>query len=151
MLQQELEQARRYNGHDDEDDSSDDDDKEVPQREGEPEEWMLLCRLNQWYDDTISQGSQSDENLKFDWTETARAMPSALLRKSANWITKRRNEPLEDPSVLNRRQQQTVDPARRNRQQMLAYNILASHHAALNGATPPEPLQVIIAATCRIR
>ena len=46
MLQQELEQARRYNGHDDEDDNSDDDDEEVPQRGGEPEECMLLCRLN---------------------------------------------------------------------------------------------------------
>lgn len=57
MLQQELEQARRYNGHDHEDDNSDDDDEDVPQREGEPEEWMLLCRLNQRYDDTISQGS----------------------------------------------------------------------------------------------
>ena len=66
-------------------------------------------------------------------------MPPALLRESANWITKGRNEALEDPSVLNRRQQQTVDPARLNRQQMLAYNILASHHAALNGATPPPP------------
>ena len=63
-------------------------------------------------------------------------MPPALLGESANWITKPRNEALEDPSVLNRRQQQTVDPARLNRQQMLAYNILASHHAALNGATP---------------
>ena len=74
-------------------------------------------------------------------------MPPALLRESANWITKGRNEALEDPSVLNRRQQQTVDPARLNRQQMLAYNILASHHAALNGATPPEPLQVVITGT----
>ena len=147
MLQQELEQARRYNGHDDEDNNSDDDDEEVPQREGEPEECMLLCRLNQRYDDTISQGSQSHENLQFDWTETARAIPPALIRESANWITKRRNEALEDPSVLNRRQQQTVDPARLNRQQMLAYNILASHHAALNGATSPEPLQVIITGT----
>ena len=147
MLQQELEQACRYNGHVDEDDNSDDDDEEVPQREGVPEEWMLLYRVNQRYDETISQGSQSHENLQFDWTETARAMPPALLRESVNWITKHRNEALEDPSVLNRRQQQTVDPARLNRQQMLAYNILASHHAALNGATPPEPLQVIITGT----
>ena len=138
MLQQELEQAHRYNGHDHEDDNSDDDDEDVPQREGEPEEWMLLCRFNQHYDDTVSQGSQPHENSQFDWTETARAMPPALLRESANWITKRGNEALEDPSVLNRRQQQTVDPARLNRQQMLAYNILASHHAALNNATPPQ-------------
>ena len=30
---------------------------------------------------------------------------------------------------------------------MLAYNILASNHAALNGAPPPEPLQVIMTGT----
>ena len=144
MLQQELEQTHRYNGHDHEEDNSDDDDEEVPQHEGGPEEWMLLCRLNQHYDDTLSQGTQSHENMQFDWTETARAMPAALLRESANWITKRRDEALEDPI---RRQQETVDPARLNRQQMLAYNILASHHAALNSATPPEPLQVIITGT----
>ena len=93
---------------------------------------MLLCRLNQHYNDTASKGNQSHENLKFDQTETAKAMPPALLREPANWITKRRNEALEDPNVLNRRQQQTVNLARLNRQQMLAYNILASHHAALN-------------------
>ena len=56
---------------------------------------MLLCLLNQRYDDTISQGSQSYENVLFDWTESARAMPPALLRESANWIKKRRNEALE--------------------------------------------------------
>ena len=147
-MQQELEQARRYNADDYEGENTDDDDDDlVPQHEEEPEEWMLLCRLNQRYDDTISQGSQPLENLHFDWTETTRAMPPALLRESANWITKRRNETLEDPSVVNRRQQQTVDPTQLNRQQMLAYSILASHYAALNGATPPEPLQVIITGT----
>ena len=46
MLRQERKQAQLYNGHDHEDDNSDNDDEEVPQREGEPEEWMLLCRLN---------------------------------------------------------------------------------------------------------
>ena len=30
---------------------------------------------------------------------------------------------------------------------MLAYNILAFNHAALNGTPPPEPLQVIITGT----
>lgn len=39
--------------------------EEEPQREGEPEEWMLLCRLNQHYDDTVAQGNQSHKNLKF--------------------------------------------------------------------------------------
>ena len=80
---------------------------------------MLLCHLNKRYDDTISQGSQSHENLQFDWTETGRAMPLHLLRESANWITKQRNDALENATILNRRQQQTVDPAQLNTQQML--------------------------------
>ena len=80
---------------------------------------MLLCHLNKRYDDTISQGSQSHENLQFDWTETGRAVPLHLLRGFANWITKQRNDALEHATILNRRQQQTVDPAQLNTQQML--------------------------------
>ena len=80
---------------------------------------MLLCHLNKRYDDTISQGSQSHENLQFDWTETGRAVPLHLLRESANWITKQRNDALENATILNRRQQQTVDPAQLNTQQAL--------------------------------
>ena len=80
---------------------------------------MLLCHLNKRYDDTISQGSQSHENLQFNWTETGRAVPLHLLRESANWITKQRNDALENATILNRRQQQTVDPAQLNTQQML--------------------------------
>ena len=80
---------------------------------------MLLCHLNKRYDDTISRGSQSHENLQFDWTETGRAVPLHLLRESANWITKQRNDALENATILNRRQQQTVDPAQLNTQQML--------------------------------
>ena len=80
---------------------------------------MLLCHLNKRYDDAISRGSQSHENLQFDWTETGRAVPLHLLRESANWITKQRNDALENATILNRRQQQTVDPAQLNTQQML--------------------------------
>ena len=80
---------------------------------------MLLCHFNKRYDNTISQGSQSHENVQFEWTETGRAMPLHLLRESANWITKQRNDALENATILNRRQQQTVDPAQLNTQQML--------------------------------
>ena len=46
-------------------------------------------------------------------------MPLHLLRESANWITKQRNDTLENATILNRRQQQTVDPAQLNTQQIL--------------------------------
>lgn len=73
---------------------------------------MLLCHLNKRYDNTISRGSQSHENLQFDWRETGRAMLlDCLLRESANWITKQRNDALGNATILNRRQQQSVDPA----------------------------------------
>ena len=80
LLQQELEQAQRYHG--DEQEDEDNDDNEVPRREEEPEEWMLLCRLNQQYDHDIWQGSQSHGNPQFDWKETARAVPPGLLQES---------------------------------------------------------------------
>jgi len=125
MLAQELEQIQQYNEDEQEEDADDDDDNdEVPIREEEPEEWMLLCRLNQQYDHEISQRSQSRENSQFDWTETGRAMPPGLLREAANWITKRRNEALEDPTVINRQQNQPVNPEQLNRQQRLASTYL---------------------------
>ena len=125
MLAQELEQVQHYNEDEQEEDDNNDDNDEVLIREEEPEEWMLLCRLNQQYDHDISQGCQSRENSQFDWTETARAMPPGLLREAANWISKRRNEALEDPTIVNRQQHQPVNPEQLNRQQRLAFNILA--------------------------
>ena len=48
MLAQELEQVQHYNEDEQEDGDDDDgDNEEVPIREEESEEWMLLCRLNQ--------------------------------------------------------------------------------------------------------
>lgn len=125
----------RDNGDEHEDDNSDDDNDEDPHREEEPEEWKLLCHLNKRCDDTISQGSQSHENLQFYWTETARAMPLHLLRKSANWITKQRNDAIENATILNKRQQKTVDPAQLNTQQMLLIKALLGDTCILTGTT----------------
>ena len=144
MLAQELEQVQHYNEDEQEEDDNDDDNDEVLIREEEPEEWMLLCRLNQQYDHEISQGSQSRENAQFDWTETARAVPPGLLHEAANWMTKRRNEALEDPTIVNRQQHQPVNPEQLNGQQRLAFNMLAMHHAALISGTPQQPLQMIV-------
>ena len=74
-------------------------------------------------------------------------MPPGLLRESANWITKHRNEALEDPTVVNRQQHQPADAAQLNRDQILAYNILARHHAALISGTPSKPLHMIVTGT----
>ena len=45
MLAQEQQQAQCYT----------DQEQDEPQHEQEPEEWMLLCRLNEHYDRVISQ------------------------------------------------------------------------------------------------
>ena len=88
MLAQEQQQAQRYT---DEEQDNDDDEDEEPQHEEEPEKWMLLCRLNQQYDRSVSQENPSQQNLHFDWTTAGWTMPPRLVRESANWITKRRN------------------------------------------------------------
>ena len=89
MLAQELEQADSYNGQGNEEED-DDEDNELPIRQEEPEEWMLLCRLNQHYENDIAQTDPSQNQSQFDWTETARMMPHHLVRESANWISKKK-------------------------------------------------------------
>ena len=74
-------------------------------------------------------------------------MPPGLARESANWITKRRNEAREDPTVVHRRQHQPLNQEQLNVDQPLAYNIVAVHHEALNSETPNEPLRMIITGT----
>ena len=74
-------------------------------------------------------------------------MPPGLVRESANWITKRRNEAREDPTVVHMRQREPVNPEQLDVDQRLAYNIVAMHHEALNIEAPNEPLHIIITGT----
>ena len=97
---------------------------------------MLLCRLNEHYDRVISQENPTQQNFHFDWTTAGRTMPPGLVHEAVNWITKRRNEAQEDPTVVHRRQHQPVNQEQLNADQCLAYNIVAMHHEALNSGTP---------------
>ena len=74
-------------------------------------------------------------------------MPPGLVHESANWITKRRNEAHEDPTVVHRRQDQPVNPEQLNVDERLAYNIVAMHHEALISEAPNEPLCMTITGT----
>ncbi|XP_078352432.1 uncharacterized protein LOC144637171 [Oculina patagonica] len=144
MLAQELEQAHNYSeqGNEEEDD---DEDNELPIIQEEPEEWMLLCQLNQHYENDIAQTNPSQNQSQFDWTATARMMPSHLVRESANWISKQRNEAREDPTVIiNQRQQQPVNVDTLTTHQRLAYNIVENHQQSLTTDTPLEPLYMIV-------
>ena len=147
MLAQELEQANSYNGQGNEEED-DDEDNELPIRQEEPEEWMLLCRLNQHYENDIAQTDPSQNQSQFEWTETARMMPHHLVRESANWISKKRNEAREDPAeIINQHQQETVDVDTINTHQRLAYNIVANHQQSLTTDTPLDPLYMIVLRT----
>ena len=147
MLAQELEQAESYNGQGNEEED-DDEDNELPIRQEEPEEWMLLCRLNQHYENDIAQTDPSQNQSQFDWTETARMMPHHLVRESANGISKKRNEAREDPAeIINQHQQETVDVDTLNTNQRLAYNIVANHQQSLTTENPLDPLYMIVLGT----
>ena len=95
LFAQELEEAHLYNEQQQNDEDEDD---EPQQQEEAPEEWMLLCRLNQHYDNSQDQPN-SQNHSQIDWSA-----PATNLRESASWITKQRNTAFEDPSAAARQQ-----------------------------------------------
>ena len=54
----------------------------------ETDDWMLLCRLNQHYEQS---GDLLLEN-GTDWFEEARSVPLELLRECPGWISKQRKD-----------------------------------------------------------
>ena len=63
------------NGGNSDDDQSDDDHYE----EEQVDDWMLLCRINQQFQDARNQMS---DNEVVDWFEEVRAVPTDLLKES---------------------------------------------------------------------
>ena len=68
-----------------------DSDDEAPpplQEDEEPcEEWMLLCRLNERFEE---QASPSSNDAEHDWSSGARNLPPGLLRACPQWIASQR-------------------------------------------------------------
>ena len=50
------------------------------------EDWMLLCRLNQSY----NQDTPTEDSV--DWSEAAQALPQEVLQGCQTWINSKRNE-----------------------------------------------------------
>ncbi|XP_028417584.1 uncharacterized protein LOC114542031 [Dendronephthya gigantea] len=125
------------------DESSDesDDEQDQPNEEEQIEDWMLLCRLNQHYEDA---GDQMANNEAVDWFEAARGVPGDLLRESAGWISKQRKDAEEQGMQYQTGDQQVVvDPGTLNDKQRLAFDIITASMAN----DECEPLHMIVSGT----
>ncbi|XP_028394466.1 uncharacterized protein LOC114518659 [Dendronephthya gigantea] len=125
------------------DESSDesDDEQDQPNEEEQIEDWMLLCRLNQHYEDA---GNQMANNEAVDWFEAARGVPGDLLRESPGWISKQRRDAEEQGMQYHTGDQQVVvDPGTLNDKQRLAFDIITASMAN----DECEPLHMIVSGT----
>ena len=120
--------------------SSDDDAHENNEEEEEVEDWMMLCRLNQHYEES---GNPMFENTT-DWFEAAKSVPVEVLRDCPGWIYKKKKEMEEGQQLVMQPEVVVIDPVSLNEKQTLAFNILKSH--AQRFATS-ESLRMIICGT----
>ena len=67
---------------------SDDDDGTNNDQHEETDHWMLLCRLNQHYE----QSGDLLLEIGTDWFEEAGSVPTELLRECPGWISKHRKD-----------------------------------------------------------
>ena len=65
--------------YENDDDQSDDDQSDDHYEEAQVDDWMLLCRINQQFQDA---GNQMSDNEAVDWFQEVRAVPTDLLRVS---------------------------------------------------------------------
>ena len=129
-----------------------DSDDEAPpplQENEEPcEEWMLLCRLNERFEE---QSSPSSNDAEHDWSSGACNLPPGLLRACPQWIASQRK--MQEDCCENRvhpKSGASVDISRLNSSQRLAYDIIQQHHQALHAeetAATVAPLRMIISGT----
>ena len=123
------------------DDQSDDDPSDDDHYEEEQvEDWMLLCRINQQFQDA---GNQMSDNEAVDWFEEVRAVPTDLLKESPGWIYSQRKEAEELGHQFQEDEQQLVIfPETLNEKQRLAYDIITSEIG-----DNPEPVHMIVSGT----
>ena len=123
------------------DDQSDDDQSDDDHYEEEQvDDWMLLCRINQQFQDA---GNQMSDNEAVDWFEEVRAVPTDLLKESPGWIYSQKKEAEELGHQFQEDEQQLViDPETLNEKQRLAYEIITSEIR-----DNPEPVHMIVCGT----
>ena len=131
-------------GQDDEDDQrqdeSDDDDSEVDAPiEENVDDWMLLCRINQQFQEA---GNQMSDNEAVDWFEEVRAVPRDMLRESPGWIYSKRKEAEELGQQYQEDQLCVSDPETLNDKQRLAFDLITSQND-----DNAKPVHMIVSGT----
>ena len=135
---EELNRAEEHLSHED---NSDEEDSHQEQQQNQ-DEWMLLCRLNQRFDNVQQQGDSS-----YDWTAAAHSYTADILGDCPTWIKTRRQEARESINSCQQRHMQPVELHLLNREQQTAYDTVSCHyHAHMNGEAP-QPLRMIICGT----
>ncbi len=130
-------------GQDNEDDQrqdeSDDDESEVDAPiEENVDDWMLLCRINQQFQEA---GNQMSDNEAVDWFEEVRAVPRDLLRESPGWIYSKRKEAEELGQQYQEDQLCVSDPETLNDKQRLAFDLITSQN------DNAKPVHMIVSGT----
>ena len=133
-------QCGKTNGNDD-DQSDDDQSVDDHHEEEKVDDWMLLCRINQQFQDARNQMS---DNEAVDWFQEVRAaVPTDLLKESPGWIYSQRKEAEELGHQFQKDEQQPIiDPETLNEKQRLAYDIITSEIG-----DNPEPVHMIVCGT----
>ncbi len=131
-------------GQDDEDDQrqdeSDDDDSEVDAPiEENVDDCMLLCRINQQFQEA---GNQMSDNEAVDWFEEVRAVPRDMLRESPGWIYSKRKEAEELGQQYQEDQLCVSDPETLNDKQRLAFDLITSQND-----DNAKPVHMIVSGT----
>ena len=116
-----------------------DDDEPPPPVEEACEEWMLLCRLNQHYED-----NPSDQLDNHDWSSGASELPPRLLRACPQWVAQQKKE---SSGKMQCEPMAPVDISNLNNNQKLAYDIVQQHHQARHADKATAPLRMIISGT----
>ena len=138
LFAQELDRAEQ---HLSETASTDIETKEATDDE-DPDEWMLLCRLNPRFTDNIT--TQDDS---VDWAEAARALPLEIIRECPSWVSQRRHETTDTPLSPWHRHLPPVNTSTLNMQQRTAYDIIYHHHQRFLEDKSSPPLHMIVCGT----
>jgi hypothetical protein len=121
------------------DEESDDEGDADAFNEEEVDDWMLLCRLKQQFQEA---GNEMSDNEAVDWFEEVRAVPRDLLRESPGWIYSKRKEAEELGQQYHEDHLCATDLETLNEKQRLAFDIITSH----NGDNA-EPVHMIVSGT----
>ena len=124
-------------------DGNDTDEEDFARPPEEFDDWMLLCRLNQNYQQV---GYESDSTV--DWCEDARSVAPDFLRECGGWIHSKRKDSEQSTcnniSVRTANCEEQINLSTLNDKQRLAFDLVLDH---ANSDNQLEPLRMIVCGT----